>query len=819
MFEKTDVYPFRRGDENPFYTGRPVRKRGGRVLFNPLRLVAGMFSPAILFAGLAGFFLGRAIFLGDLAPFAPAFAAAAATTFGRRGLPVVVMLCIGLATTARGYPLAADMSLVLFSFLFTQAVPPRYSGRRGVMPALVFGLTISVKAAFSAFTGSTPYDYISILFEATLASALTPACLASFQSVGRLDGLRPLNGEETVCLLVLTAGIIAGTGDLQLWYVSVKGFLSRTIILLAALAGGAGLGAAAGAVVGIIPGLSYTVTPYLVGAYSFSGVLAGLGGSLGKPGVALSFLASNIILALYFDNLSGMESVIAETSLACLIFLVIPESLVRKISSSVVREAAQPAADRTRGLMAEAFKDKLREYSSIFRELSRAFGESSVTAEKKDNDEGIRQLLGDISKKVCTGCGMFQVCWEKEYYRTYQSMLDMFTLSEVYDRVKITDIPDEIKLRCTRARELTITATCLYDAFKAGRFWQQKFITGKGIVGEQLKGVSAVIDSLAEEFHFKQYQDSDSDEALKQRLRQLGLPVKEIRLAEAGGKKEISVAMKSCRGDLDCRYRVAPLVSELLGQVFSATGCVCSGSTQEGVCRFRLYQGPQYRVEVAAVGAAREGSPVSGDVYDFLQLREGRFAAVVSDGMGSGEAAARESSAVVAVIRRMLEAGLEMEAAIKTVNSVLALKNPGESFATVDMAVINMYSGQAEFLKIAAPPTFLIRGGRVRSLRANTLPVGVLSDIDINVTEKKLTSQDVIVMITDGVLDAYEGNQDREDWITGVLQELNGLNPREMAELLLKLAQTGSGGEIRTPDDMAVVVIRLEKERVVEMGR
>ena len=219
------------------------------------------------------------------------------------------------------------------------------------------------------------------------------------------------------------------------------------------------------------------------------------------------------------------------------------------------------------------------------------------------------------------------------------------------------------------------------------------------------------------------------------------------------------------------------------------------------------------------MGAAREGSPVSGDVYDFLQLREGRFAAVVSDGMGSGEAAARESSAVVAVIRRMLEAGLEMEAAIKTVNSVLALKNPGESFATVDMAVINLYSGQAEFLKIAAPPTFLIRGGRVRSLRANTLPVGVLSDIDINVTEKKLTSQDVIVMITDGVLDAYEGNQDREDWITGVLQELNGLNPREMAELLLKLAQTGSGGEIRTPDDMAVVVIRLEKERVVEMGR
>ncbi len=340
MFEKTDVYPFKRLEDNPFQTRRAAGKRGRRNVPNPFRVLAEMAGPGMLLAGAVGFFLGRAVFLGELVPFAPAFAAAAAVAFGRRGALAVALLCVGLATVARGYLLAADVILAAFSFLFAQAVPPRYSSRRGVIPVLVFGLTLSVKSAFSAFTGSTPYDYINIFFESVLAAVLAPAILASFDSVRRLDGIKPLGGEETVCLLVVMAGIIAGAGDLQLWYVSAKGFLSRTIILLAALAGGAGLGAAAGAVVGIIPGLSYTVTPNLVGAYSFSGVVAGLGRALGKFGVALSFLASNIILSMYFDNLAGMEWVIAETSLACLVFLLVPEGMVRRYTAAVVREAA-----------------------------------------------------------------------------------------------------------------------------------------------------------------------------------------------------------------------------------------------------------------------------------------------------------------------------------------------------------------------------------------------------------------------------------------------------------------------------------------------
>lgn len=817
MIDGTDMYTYKRTVENPLYIGNRPRTKGQRLI-NLVQATRWNVSLGLLLTGVVGFFLSRAVFWGELLPFAPAFAAATAVSYGRRGLLTVVFMCAGMATVLSGQLLAADIMLVVFSFLFTQALPHKYSARKLVIPAIIFGLTISVKSAFLAFADSTPYDYINVFFESMLAAVLVSACLVSLSSAKKFDVVQPMRSEETVCLLLLMAGIIAGTGDIQIWYISVKGLLSKIIILLAATAGGAGLGAAAGALVGIIPGLAYTVTPSLVGAHSFAGVLAGFGRSLGKIGVAIAFLASNIILTLYFNNTAVMVTVIAETIVACIVLLMVPEALIRRVSTSILREVTKEQDDYGREHMSMAFKEMLSEYSSIFKELARVFVESNPLTEKKDNEDGIKRLLGEISQKVCTGCPMFTLCWEKEYYRTYQNMLDMFTISELYGKLKITDIPDELKLRCTRSRELAVTAACLYETFKVGSYWRNKYSAGKGIVSEQLKGMSLVIDNLADVFDLQHCACEETDTTLKHKLRQLGIPVREIKVFQFDNRREIQVAMRACKGELDCRYKLAPLISELLGQVFTSTGCVCEGGVSESTCKFLLYQCPQYQVDVGFACAAKDGG-ISGDNYDFIQLKESRFAAILSDGMGTGEDASRQSTSVIRVMRRMMEAGLDLESAIKSVNAVLALKSTEESFATLDMSVINLNSGVVEFVKIAAPPTYLIRGGKVRSIEANSLPVGILNDIDVSITERKLISGDVVVMLTDGVVDACTDTENKDRWINDTLQELDGLEPREMAQLLLKLAQTCEGNACKPADDMAVVVIRIEKGKVVEMSR
>ncbi|HBV99297.1 MAG TPA: stage II sporulation protein E [Desulfotomaculum sp.] len=815
MSDKTDVYPYKRSGDDPVLFRRPFKKGAVFNSFGTLQEVLGLISPGMLLSCTAAFFLGRAVLLGELLPFQAAYAAAAAIYYGRSGIIPLAFLCAGAATVTGGFSLAAGISLAIVTFLVVQAVPPKYKDHRAVIPVLVFGLAISVRSAFSAYTGSTPYDYISILFEGIFAGALAPVCIAALSSARKLKGVQPLGGEEMVCLILFAAGVIAGTVDLHIWQVSAMGFLSRIIILLAALAGGPGLGAAAGAVAGIIPGLSYTVTPYIVGAYSFSGVLAGLGGTLGKVGIALSFLASNILLSVYFSNFASMESVIAETGLACLAFLLIPGEAVRGISASVSRAQSGSVQDSSREALQSAFRQKTREYSSLFKQMASSFGESTMLSEKKLDEQGLKEILDGILKKVCVDCGMRRSCWEKDYYRMYHSLLEMFAITEANGRVEVGDIPPEVKGRCSRPRDLATAAGCLYETFKVDRHWRRKFISGRVVVGDQLRGMAGVFESLGDEFNISADEGGYADSDLKLRLRQLGIPVNEIRINQFKGRREMQVTMKSCRGDLDCRYRVAPVISELVGQLFSVSGCFCEGR-REGACSFRIYQGPHYRVEVGVASSGSEKDSVSGDVYDFLQLRGGKFAAVLSDGMGTGADAARESASAVNLLRRMLEAGINVELTMKTINAVQSLRNPEESFSAMDMTVVNLYSGQAEFIKNAAPPTYIIRGGRLISISTSSLPVGILRDIDINIIERKLASGDVIVMITDGILSSRRG-EDREGWITGVLRELNGLEPKEMAGLLLKLAQTGSGEETAPRDDMAVVVIRVEREKVVEI--
>jgi stage II sporulation protein E len=152
---------------------------------------------------------------------------------------------------------------------------------------------------------------------------------------------------------------------------------------------------------------------------------------------------------------------------------------------------------------------------------------------------------------------------------------------------------------------------------------------------------------------------------------------------------------------------------------------MCEGLRGDDICGFRLYQCPHYRWTRLAQ-AGKDAAGCSGDNYDFIQLKGGKIAAVLSDGMGSGEEAARQSKSVTVLLRRMLGRygyrGVHKDHEFRT-----GLEDPGESFATMDISIIDLYGGQAGFIKIAAQPTYLIRGGRIRSFRTNSLPVGILS--------------------------------------------------------------------------------------------
>lgn len=219
---------------------------------------------------------------------------------------------------------------------------------------------------------------------------------------------------------------------------------------------------------------------------------------------------------------------------------------------------------------------------------------------------------------------------------------------------------------------------------------------------------------------------------------------------------------------------------------------------------------PKYATGVARL--TRAGGLVSGDYHLVRELSGGRVLLVLSDGMGSGPKAAMEARSMVALLEKMLEAGFDRESALHTVNSIMVMRSRDETFATLDMAILNLQTSEADFMKVGAAPSFLKRGSEVTVIKSHTLPMGVVSHIEVETIQKLLVTGDILVMATDGVVNSKKHSSDSsEQWVCSFLSRLRCEDPEEIARRLVEKAVDNwrRAGVRDVPDDMTVLVTKL----------
>lgn len=194
---------------------------------------------------------------------------------------------------------------------------------------------------------------------------------------------------------------------------------------------------------------------------------------------------------------------------------------------------------------------------------------------------------------------------------------------------------------------------------------------------------------------------------------------------------------------------------------------------------------------------------MSGDSCLSFSFGHNKQALIISDGMGKGSRAQAESRLVVVTLARLLEAGFDVDVAMKTVNAVLMAGNQGDMFATVDLAIIDKESGRAQIFKMGAASTFVKHEGRVSALKRPAPPVGILDGVKLEYIDVKLKKGELLVMVSDGVTDC-----DRQDpecqWLRQRLSEIGSRDPETVAELIVNKAAEKYG--IRERDDLTVMV-------------
>jgi sigma-B regulation protein RsbU (phosphoserine phosphatase) len=147
-------------------------------------------------------------------------------------------------------------------------------------------------------------------------------------------------------------------------------------------------------------------------------------------------------------------------------------------------------------------------------------------------------------------------------------------------------------------------------------------------------------------------------------------------------------------------------------------------------------------------------SKVGGDYYEVMPLNEREIVFSVNDIAGHGIPAAL----LVAVFRSslvyQLRHGQPIAAAIGHLNRLLAETTEANLYVTSFTCKLDAASGVLEYISAGHPPPLLVRGGEVMALEAGGLAVGMFTDVDYPVSRFQMQGGDVLVLYTDGVIEA-----------------------------------------------------------------
>ncbi|GGH71390.1 stage II sporulation protein E [Paenibacillus silvae] len=766
----------------------------------------------VLLLAFMGFLLGKAMILNELSPFAIAYFAVIA--FMRRDyiIPVGAALLAGSLFAPFPVSLIVASEMAIFYLLF-RGLQSHDRAELSYAPTMVFTTTFMVKL-FAVVIGPSFswYAMLMLTMDSVLSFVLTLVFIQAIPIFTYRKKKFILKNEEILCLIILLASVMTGAVGWSIQSLSVEHMLSRYLILVFALVGGAPLGASVGVITGLILSLADMSAVYQMSLLAFAGMLAGMLREGKRAAVALGMLLGSSILSIYLSGPGDVMNSLWETCAAIVLFMLTPKSMLAAISKYVPgtqdhTKSQHEYAKRIRDITAE----RVTRFSQVFRQLSRSFDQMSGTGEPVHKEGGMEHFMNAVAEGTCANCFKRAQCWDAKFIQTYSYMTDVMSSIEANPEMSGKQIPVEWNRVCAKPEEVLEVMRAQYGLHQHNMQWKRQIIDSRQLVAEQLSGVSQVMEDLAKEIQRESEEMVQQEEQIRDALESLGLSIHSIEIINLeAGNVEIEIVHAYTRGFDECRKMIAPLISNVLDEHIAVLHETMTDPRQ-GLATVTFGSAKTFEVTTGVAAAAKGGDVMSGDSFSTVELGNGTFAVALSDGMGNGERARMESSAALNILEQLLQSGMDEKLAIKSVNSVLMLRSPEEMYATVDMALIDEYTAETTFMKIGSTPSFIKRGQEVIQVSASNLPIGIIKDIEVDLVTLQLQPGDILIMMTDGIYDAPGYAVNKELWMKRLIQEIDTDEPQELADCLLESVIRYQKQEIL--DDMTVVVGKVEHFR------
>ncbi|MGV1066816.1 stage II sporulation protein E [Clostridium perfringens] len=609
--------------------------------------------------------------------------------------------------------------------------------------------------------------------------------------------------DEIVSIELFICLLIVGIGTLSINDISFRNIAAILFIVVLAFISDTNMGAGAGITMGIILGFATGNLMESIAIYGACGLVAGIFRESGKLFTALSFNIIFVIVTLYsgvFNNISFIEALVGTG-----IFLLIPKKIYNKISLEINKDKKVGHFSEVRfAEIKDELTERLRDFTEVLsimgKSLNNLVGNDKLAIKNKGN-----ALVENLSDRTCSDCDMRYMCWKRELHQTYNAFSDLIRNYENNSG----SFPHELEKKCIKKYALVKNLEDIMNIYMVNETLKSRLGEGRKILSNHINNMSVTISEIVDEFGNELHLCTDVEKSIKKSLLKYGINFGSlICYNDKNGRIKIKMQMENCMGSQACIKTVLPIISETIGKNMSVGSEGCNINSKNNMCEIVIEEAPKYHINSHVAVATKEGEKFTGDSYSYGRTKDGNYITVISDGMGSGPEAGLESKVSVEIIEKFMEVGFDEKIAIDAVNAIMSIKfSEDEKFSTLDMNKIDLYTGNAKFMKVGAIESFIKRGNKVEVINSNTLPFGVLEEPDVDTVEKQVGNGDVIVSISDGILDVKNDGSFDTTWLIEFLKNTKYRQPKDLSIAILEKAKELSGGKAK--DDMTVVVSKV----------
>jgi len=764
---------------------RPVRAPG--ALPSPIGLLPASENAkwvGMLVSFALGLILSTAHIAGSPAPFGLAFLAAMGYGSGALCLVGCALGYFAAFGVATGTQLAAGCCLTFLTAYFLRSHP--FVQTRWYPPAVSAAAYILTRLVLYLLTGG-----LSLLLVSRMALFLL-LCVASaygFDDLLRAQEPRTVNAEicRNVSTVFLLACLLMGVNNLLLFdKLSVGRALSVLILIIISGTGGALCGASAGLILGIAMDVAAGAGVLFSVIYAAAGLLSGQF-CKHRRGFYLLVFAAAYLLTLFCIPLpelrigAGVELVLAVGA-----YVIIPKKFVIAVGAFLQPLRGGSGESGLRRYVAARVGGVAHAYQQLHDTASQA-------ASTAENDADVAKVFDRAADRVCCRCKLQQECWTRRALDTFNVMNDV--TRRIHARGRL--LPPYFRDRCVHLHEYTevVNGELRLRAYR--QRMQEMLQENRTVLWEQYADFAQVLTNVSRELDSSYGADPLAEQRLIRWLRTIGVEADAAVFRESTGRLRVTI---------DSRY-LRPLLElpDFLDKLSATLGVrLCMPENAARDDSLLLLEAEPLAVSVGIASMRKKGETVSGDRGTYFKTDAGQLCVILSDGMGCGETAADGSISTVSMLEEFLRSGVSPALAMKLLNSAMLLRD-GENwgYATVDLMCMNLFTGEADFYKYGAAPTYVKSGGALKKLRCTSFAPGLEQESGKAPDElhMHLKPGSVAVIASDGVI-----SDGHDDWLRRLLSDSDDGDMKTLAGSVVRAAIREYGRS----DDMTALALKVE---------